>query len=225
MEVIIDGIVYVPKKKSELDLLKEKYESRDYIIVVRNNMTDFRWAKLNRMPSWIQGADYKLIHKKHKDILDAYLADNSVEIEYHIERDLWAIDKNFIDKYKEDCEYRLKQQYPIFKRNEDGEVFRFEDSSSYPLAVISNYRIDKYTSDNHNDWSTTPYDKEKGLYHLQPVWRYNNQNEVTIDFYSKEVSALLRTEAYKKVEPITPEQLETMPFIWDMYQQVLKDKQ
>ena len=69
MEVIIDGIVYVPKEnKSEIDILKEKYESGDYIGVCKS--VDNKWVLSN---VFVNGFSPKLIHKKHKKELEIAL--------------------------------------------------------------------------------------------------------------------------------------------------------
>jgi len=60
-------------------------------------------------PTWDSRVIFKLIHKKHKDILDAYLADNSVEIEILFDGAyLQQKDGSFIQYYGETFEYRLK---------------------------------------------------------------------------------------------------------------------
>jgi len=58
---------------------------------------------------------YKLIHKKHKDILDAYLADNSVEIEWlngmKEGYQIWSTFSNFINNYDCKLNYRLATRH------------------------------------------------------------------------------------------------------------------
>lgn len=74
----------IPKPKSELDLLKEKYESGDYISLWKNEFNSpYGWQiAVGDCSSLLVHSQHKLIHKKHKDVLDAYLADNSIEIEF-----------------------------------------------------------------------------------------------------------------------------------------------
>lgn len=239
MEVIIDGIVYVPKEnKSELDLLKEKYNSGDYICIAKLHK-HHNW-ELPKVFKWNQYNYYKLIHKKHKEILDAYLADNSVEIEYEFDEEThcnagWYIVDDFIDTYKEHRNYRLKQQYPIFKRSTNDVVIMLEnDEVEYVDCVLTKhskyigYRWSK-SNFNFSNFETIPYDKERGLYHLQPVF-FKGDTKISIGFYSVHDKHPLTEEGFhclnhQTIEPITPEQLKVMPFVWKMYQQVLKDKQ
>ena len=259
------------------------------IIVVKKD----KWYIENDFISnYNEDLEYKVISAPHKDILDAWLADNSVEIEYHIERDLWAIDKNFIDKYEEDCEYRLKQQYSSLIESKDEPSIhllrhlyhdlgtlkwigadegwdlaiekvreylstelnnRLKPEQQYPIFKRSVNFIFKQTSEYDCEWvfhknsyaignefreytgrdivETIPYDKERGLYHLQPVWCWGNNwiGGRNIRFYSAEtkkcidVNNIKSAVNYDNIEPITPEQLKVMPWLFDMYQQVLKD--
>lgn len=93
---------YKVEEKTELDLMKELYELGNHICISRI----FEKYQVNHCPIFSKNGSYKLIHKKHKDILDAYLADNSVEIESFYMT--WLNEDNFIGKYNEDFEYRLK---------------------------------------------------------------------------------------------------------------------
>lgn len=237
MEVVIDGVVYVPKEKSELEIMKEKFESGDYVLI-RN---DGEWYRIIE-PNWrhITKDDIlKLIHKKHKKELDAWLEDNSVEIEYrYLSKTIWSDIGEFIESYNENGEYRLKQQqYPIFKRNEDGEVFEIISNGTFECVFGSKTKMAKSWSQNEfpktvNDFETIPYDKERGLYHLQPVlcWGNNWTCGKNIRFYSVingksiDPNNIKSAGTYDNIEPITPEQLKTMPFIFDMYKKILEEQ-
>ena len=62
--------------------------------------------------------EYRLIHKKHKDILDAFLADNDVEVEkYKTLEGIYVTitGENFIEHYNETWVYRLKQDKPHYE--------------------------------------------------------------------------------------------------------------
>lgn len=222
--------------KTAVDSLKEKYESGKYICIYKEyihleDKHNYCWH-IKENPLFTNIGEYKLIHKKHKEILDAYLADNSVEIEFSYgDAIVWDIQEDFISRYNEKKHYRLKlkPQYPIFKRNENGEVFRFEDSSSYPLVVLSDYRLNKHTSDDLSDTEIIPHDRERDLYQFQPVWCWDDTDPYMkqIRFYSREGSVVRHNNVQQMVtwdnmEPITSEQLKTMPFIWDMYTNLLK---
>jgi len=118
LELLCDGKTLWTKveEKTELDLMEEKYASGNYIALAYSTHHN---KKNYWYPSHPSRSDFrtfnkpKLIHKNHKDILDAYLADNSAEIEIRC-RDInteWEwIDTNFINNYDEAFEYRLKSK-------------------------------------------------------------------------------------------------------------------
>lgn len=81
--------------------IADKASTGDYIIVYKEVDTltyNYKWHK-NVDKLLYAGLDYKLIHKKHKDILDAYLKDTNVKI--------------FTDDYSDDshCYYNLKEYF------------------------------------------------------------------------------------------------------------------
>ena len=98
--------------------LEEIYDSEPYewIALWKNRGV---WVKITN-PSFIHGCHYQLIHIKHKDVLDAYLADDKVEIKFYLpyvmctdDTELeatWEVDDNFIENYNPELEYRLKEQ-------------------------------------------------------------------------------------------------------------------
>lgn len=236
--ITIDNVEYnlVPKEtKSELDLLKEKYATGDYICVQYTGSVDVplykHWHLVvnctfnNRN----KNEPYRLIHKKHKPILDAYLADNSVEIEcIPINEDnldfpiRYPSEGNFIEWYYEGYDYRLKPQtqYPIFKRNKDGDVFKIVNANHHTIMLSEESEIlgSTYGTFTEIPYKTIPYYSERDLYHLQPTWAKDKFGNISIIFYEN-------LDVYRNFEltPITPKQLKVMPFIWDMYQKVLKE--
>jgi hypothetical protein len=226
------------ESKSKLDLLKEKYATGNYIGVWNNKFNPpYKWVLAgDSNDSLLDHSQYKLIHIKHKPILDAYLADNSVEIELHSKDNLW-FPTNFIDKYDEDFNYRLKPQiqYPIYKRNSDGEVFRFDEIGLAGICVFGielGVKSGKVILENDYNLIDINFDSTHNLYHLQPVWFTNAYKYTAIGFYnvinnnvfnSNGISWTKGNIICNDIKPITSEQLKTMPFIWDMYQQVLKN--
>lgn len=235
MEVVIDGTIYIPKakEKSELEVFKEKYASDNYICIKR---FPSGWAMLVNSTFGDLLELYKLIHKKHESILDAYLLDSTVEIEYHNPNDYkhtWA-ELNFIEYYNEEYTYNLKPQveYPIFKTTE-GAVWKFTDKDtshcvfSYDTEMI-NFK-GNILSVNSPLWETVLHNKETGLYHKQPVWCQDTDGIASktirlhcITKHPNSTFSFSGTDIWESLEPITSKQLKTMPFIWDMYKQ-LKD--
>ena len=141
------------EEKTELDLMKEKFASGDYICI--SHVSD-KW-KTNKRPAFIEIGSYKLIHKKHKDVLDTYLADNSVDIEvcgtyYGAEyTDLFEIgESDFIDSYNENWEYRIKPKkktVTIIKfYSSKGKILEMDKSklTQMPKNIINEYEIEVY---------------------------------------------------------------------------------
>lgn len=235
-EITIDGVEnrLVPKVKSELDVIEKKYKNGDYIGVCKG--VDGKWILSN---VFVLGFSPSLIHKKHKDILDAYLKDNNVEIEGgYINGDnklvYQLVELDWILAYNETLEYRLKQQYPIFKMVKDG---IFKQISKYDCEWVLNKNSEacgnsfrEYIGDDTPE--TILYGKEKGLYNLQPVWCWDDghKSKVTM-FYDVSLDMTIGFSVNKgneyrwdNIEPITTEQLKTMPFIFEMYKDILKGK-
>lgn len=157
------------EEKAELDLKKEKYASGNYILLFYNSDS---WIT-KYITSWNYTEDiYKLIHKKHKDILDAYLADNNVRIEFrdtngsmkefeHISN---CLKGNFIDSYNEDFQYRLKPK----KKTISLAMFTCQNKNSKDWcntniyetleSFIAYFSITKYS--NHHEIPNTRYEIE-----------------------------------------------------------------
>lgn len=103
-------------KTDWLEDLKIKYATGNYILLIPIVVGKFvNWLKIEN-PLWVCN-NYKLIHNKHKDILEAYLKNPSVEIETGMfapmtgetEPSKWIdLEKDFIEDYNEDFWYRLK---------------------------------------------------------------------------------------------------------------------
>lgn len=127
------------------------------------------------------------------------------------------------------------KNYPIFKVNKDG-FWKFE--SEFELGILM-FGADTLSIGGQPCLNTIhcptkqtlPYDKEKGLYHLQPCWGSGGDglsDTKAITFFNyyhtwkPSVGGLARF-TYKNLEPITAEQLRTMPFIFDMCKELLTE--
>ena len=90
--------------------MKAIYEANPVSWIVVKDYPDNGWNYC--VPHWFNNNKYKLIHIKHEQVLDAYLADSSVYIEfYRKESDKWIEQvRDFIENYNPDLEYRLKEQ-------------------------------------------------------------------------------------------------------------------
>ena len=141
---------YKVEEKSELDLMKEKYASGEYVLVTPSN----EWVIVEN-PQW-DCHNYRLIHKKHKNILDAYLINNSISIEFRdtdggmkeFEYISNCLKGSFIDSYNESFEYRLKHKkktvYIIKFFSTKGKVLEMDKSklTQMPKNIINEYEIE-----------------------------------------------------------------------------------
>ncbi len=87
--------------------MKEKFKMGDYICLTIPKFADknLDYWMISEYPNFRDDFTYKLIHKKHKNILDAYLANNIEEL--FIWDDCkceYPIDK-FIEQYNENTKY------------------------------------------------------------------------------------------------------------------------
>lgn len=96
-----------------LEDLKIKYATGNYTLLTPSICGD-DWVIVQGTPNW-DCDNYILIHNKHKDIIEAYLKNHSVEIECtnYISKDadmetIWYLEEDFIENYDENFEYRLK---------------------------------------------------------------------------------------------------------------------
>ena len=149
MEVIIDGTIYVPKEnKSELQIIKEKYKSGDYILLWKNSGKENNlyypnnWKIKDRLNDGIGCPEWyllKLIHKKHKNILDAYLKNNMIDVEYEypVNNELkWHnINCDWLSIYDETTNYRIKQKE------------WYENNDNFPCIVMQVNNVDSYAID------------------------------------------------------------------------------
>jgi len=106
-------------------------------------------------------------------------------------------------------------KYPIFKKNQKGEIFRFDGREGYPVLAknwstnsVSIYYYPK------EYWSDVEYNSELDLYDGQPCYlSYIYDREIIIQFYDIK-SKYLSNHILK---PVPLETLKTMDFIWDLY--------
>lgn len=125
--------------------LKIKYGSGNYILIYKgkNKYVPYIWCRGNgiRALGCTEFYDFKLIHNKHKDILEAYLKNPSVEIETGMfapmtgetEPSKWIdLEKDFIEDYNEEFWYRLKVKDLAWYEDENmvGKLLKAENSQT-----------------------------------------------------------------------------------------------
>lgn len=95
-----------PKELNEIDNLKSKFQTGNYICLGVSKCVKIQYPIFQEKCI----IDYKLIHKKHVVVLDAYLKDKNIEIEYCSTCNGWiTIDGDFLLNYDELEHYRIKE--------------------------------------------------------------------------------------------------------------------
>lgn len=87
--------------------IAEKFKTGDYIIIwkcVEPITLNYRWL-INGSDRLFPGIEYKLIHKKHKDILENYIKNDNIVI--LIDDSVYNID--FIETYDERYNYAISK--------------------------------------------------------------------------------------------------------------------
>lgn len=221
---LVNGKFEFVKEKSELDILKEKYKSGNYIGIFKD--INNKWVLSN---VFVNGFLPKLIHKKDKDILYAYLKDNTINIEvvYSLDNSSNSVNVlDFIESYDERLDYRLadKIKYPVFKLWKDLDmVVKFTDKNT-SLCVFDNRNwsigniVNNDNIENYNNWITLSYNKEKDLYNGQPVicWDDEDKLELTLGYYSVEHDSMFTDYGkgyaqFDNILALSKEQLKAFP--------------
>jgi hypothetical protein len=95
------------KKLEQLEILKEKFTTGDYICVWQYSDSGI---VISDNPIWGTDGDYILIHKRHEDVLKVYLKDRNIEIECNPTGfGFISIKCDFLVSYDEDLDYRIKK--------------------------------------------------------------------------------------------------------------------
>lgn len=117
-------------------LFKEK-KSKDWSFCYRPN--DLTWRK-----DW----DYKLIKKEHKELIEVYLKDTSLKIQYRWHDEDWMLLDDFIKNYDENMQLRIyKKEFEPFTLNIEVKTLdeakslwnRFNLTNSSICEVSDNY--------------------------------------------------------------------------------------
>lgn len=242
-EITIDGTVYMLRPK--LDIIIEKYATGNYIMVYPGEIYKNMWFRLDideASKPFAKLDNIQFIHVKDKSIVDAYMIDNTVEIQ--VEKmpvdssSCWEECKDFFETYNKNYRYQLKPKikYPIFKRDDNDSVHKYTDSTTIygVLSYHENYfgqdlgtTLD-YIGEDLTKFVEIPFDDKRQLYHLQPVWCWNNdESDRTIRCYDANKrmainSACSSVYNYDNYEAISASQLKVMPFIWYTYKRALK---
>lgn len=99
---------------NNIEEMKKKYGSGDYKLLKKVKHLTNGWKLDTFMPFIaynghdITEDNFRLIHKKHEEVLNAWLEDNNVEIEWSQADSAWRDDKDFIKDYLDTFNYRLK---------------------------------------------------------------------------------------------------------------------
>lgn len=89
--------------------IAKKFKTGNYIIIwkcVEPITLNYRWL-INGSDRLFPSIEYKLIHKKHKDILENYIKDININIVVLIDDSVYNID--FIETYDERNNYKIME--------------------------------------------------------------------------------------------------------------------
>ena len=145
-EITIDGVEYIlTPKNNRLEDIKQKFNTGNYICI-NQDCVDFTWeiGTVDWRGNW---DSYKLIHKRHQNILTAFLNNSKTPIKVAImsvdsPRE-WKNEPNFIDSYDENNEYELAKEttkmYQYAYVDRDGMLlsttYFYEDNVSFTKGV------------------------------------------------------------------------------------------
>lgn len=88
--------------------IAEKFKTGGYIILWKNVepiTLNYKW-RINGSDRLFPGIEYKLIHKRHKDVLEEYLKDLSKPICVIIDDSVYRVN-DFIETYDENYIYKI----------------------------------------------------------------------------------------------------------------------
>lgn len=115
--------------ENEIEEMKKKYESKNYILIARQNNSApvGKWYEhiqpcCHQLEKTKKYLDYKLIHKKHKDILDEYFKHKEIGV-LHISGDIAGIidGDTWIEHYDENNIYELSRGKAPLKDKQAGQ--------------------------------------------------------------------------------------------------------
>ena len=174
-EKIIDEYE-VEIKDNKLEKLIRKHTSGEYVIVISPDGK--KWEKRISFTFITHYENIKLIHKKHKVILEEYLKNPSVEIECtnYISKDadmetIWYLEEDFIEHYDENIYYRLKVKDLAWYEDENiiGKLIYDGLNMEYGLVLkvrdnlIETSLDRKYSLNEINSYKLRPATKEEAL--------------------------------------------------------------
>lgn len=157
--------------------MKRKFESRKYICVNKN--ASDRWEIQNAFQCLLPdecGAkylEYKLIHKRHKEVLEYWLNGGDIEV---LREDELCLDnpyfwkkctKNFIESYHERKIYRIKQDQPQTR------VFSTKKELAEALMRGEKWKVDGYSYEAYYKEELDDHPFRCGYWHLcdgKTIW-------------------------------------------------------
>ena len=89
-------------------MIAEKYATGEYICVVENRFGGTGYF-IKENDEFKENWNYKLIHKKHKDVLEAHLMDSSVAVVICVEDSIYRMNLDFIETYDERNNYKIME--------------------------------------------------------------------------------------------------------------------
>jgi hypothetical protein len=117
--------------------MKKKYESGNYIIIkLIDDGWSYEWKKTDSLYNGINTKEMKLIHKKHEEVLNAWLMDNDsiiIRIKSHLGS---YLELDFIGTYDESNNYSLDEA-PLFTKEPEQPLEDLKKEKPVSLKQIS----------------------------------------------------------------------------------------
>lgn len=91
--------------------IAEKFKTGEYIIIwkcVEPITLNCTW-NINGSDRLFPGIEYKLIHKKDKEVLEAHLNDSSVAVVICVQDSVYQMNLDFIETYDERNNYKIME--------------------------------------------------------------------------------------------------------------------
>ena len=135
--------------------------------------------------------------------------------------------KNLVNIKKEKILSKIfenKIDFPIFKKDEVGNIYKFNDEIDYEIVFIEDKKcIISDLGFNDDNLKLLHSDKKRGLYHNQPIWCWNNGiKEKQLRFYNSISKCAYSCYSYTvfdfhfdNYKALSLEQIEVLEFVKD----------
>ena len=102
------------RKLDRLELLNQKHKEDTYVFIIKDCMVKGNWKKFDSS-DFKKDSHYKYFHISHEEILQRFLRDNTLKIQYRWHDEDWMLLEDFIENYDENMQLRItKKEFKPF---------------------------------------------------------------------------------------------------------------